>query len=52
LIGGWTHPVVGAAALGGLLKPCYDAELAAHLVSTHVNRPANNDPLFMAALDE
>lgn len=44
--------VEGGEALGGLLKPHSDAEMAAHPVSTHVNRPANNDPQCMAALDK
>ncbi|MCZ6628615.1 MAG: SOS response-associated peptidase [SAR324 cluster bacterium] len=49
----WLDPSVeGGDALGGLLKPYSDAEMAAHPVSTHVNRPANNDPQCMAALEK
>ena len=40
----------GGEALTSLLRPYSGGGMAAHAVSTHVNRPANDDPLCMAPL--
>lgn len=48
----WLDPGADGATLQGLLKPFEAAPLVAYPVSTHVNKPANDDPACLEAVGE
>ena len=48
----WLDPSAAGAALQALMKPFEAAPLTAYPVSTHVNKPANDDPACIDAIGE
>jgi putative SOS response-associated peptidase YedK len=49
--GPWLDPEAGRDALEALLQPCPDDVVAAYKVSTHVNKPANDDAACIEPLE-